>query len=156
VPIAAAEMTPLANRWQTAFAAAVGRWPDAFKGTDLDPSAIRQKMEKLVARVESLLGDVREQPEGRTQAEILAAKLRSALASNAMGGRANEESKWRAAADGVKDAQAAWQRLAPLGGSEAQELEMRFREACRRVNDQARRHTASAKRPVKQTAAAAV
>jgi hypothetical protein len=156
VPIAAAEMTPLANRWQTAFSAAVSRWPDAFKGTDLDPAAIRQKMEKLVARVESLLGDVRDQPEGRSQAEILAAKLRSALASNAMGGRASEESKWRAASDGVKDAQAAWQRLAPLGGPGAPDLEARFREACRRVNDQARRHTVSAKRPVKQTAAAAV
>ena len=38
-------------------------------------------------------------------------KLRSALATNAMGGRVNEDAKWRAAADAVKDAQAAWQRL---------------------------------------------
>jgi hypothetical protein len=84
---------------------------------------------------------------------MLAAKLRSALASNAMGGRVNEDSKWRAAADAVKDAQAMWQRLAPVGGADASDLDMRFREACRRVLDHARRHATGAKRPIKQTAA---
>ena len=49
-------------------------------------------MEKLIARVEALVADMREpRTEGTSQTEILAAKLRSALASNAMGGRVNDE-----------------------------------------------------------------
>ena len=97
-------------------------------------------MEKLVARVEAYLVEAKEPSTGQSQTELLAARLRSALASNAMGGRANDDAKWRAAADAVKEAQAAWQRLAPLPGPEARALDARFRDACRRVMDQARRH----------------
>jgi hypothetical protein len=57
-----------------------------------------------------------------------------------MGGRGSEDTKWRAAADAVRDAQSAWHRLAPMAAKEAHALEARFREACRRVNDLARRH----------------
>jgi hypothetical protein len=74
---------------------------------------------------------------------LLAAKLRSALASNAMGGRGAEESKSRAAADAVRDAQAAWQRLPPIDSPEAHGYGVRFREACRRVADHTRRHGSS-------------
>ncbi len=63
---------------------------------------------------------------------------------NAMGGRASEDAKWRAAADAVKEAQAAWQRLAQVAGPDARALEARFREACRRVMDHARRQTSAA------------
>jgi hypothetical protein len=98
-------------------------------------------MEKLVARAEALLADVDEAPaQAASQTELLAAKLRSALASNAMGGRGSEESKWRAAGDAIKDAQSAWQRLPPVDGPEVRALEIRFREACRRVHDHVRRH----------------
>jgi hypothetical protein len=117
-------------------------------------------MEKLVAKIETFLADVREPAKGQSQAEILAAKLRSALATNAMGGRASEESKWRAAADAVRDAQNSWQRLAPLAGSAGAALEVRFREVCRRVHDHARRaggaHSHSPRRPSGQGQAAAV
>ncbi len=58
-----------------------------------------------------------------------------------MGGRVSEEVKWRAAADAVKDAQAAWQRLGPATNAEAHALEHRFRDACRRVSEHARRHS---------------
>ena len=112
-------------------------------------------MEKLVARVEGLLADVRETKPGLSPTELLAAKLRSALASNAMGGRVNEDAKWRTMLDAVKDAQAAWQRLAPVHDAEARALEQRFREACRRVNDQARGQSGShAPRRAAATAAA--
>ena len=154
VPIPAAEMKRITDRWQAAFSQILTHWPDAFAGTDLDPAAVRQRMEKLVTRVEGLLNGVAETPAGRSQAEVLAARLRSALASNAMGGRESEEAKWRAAADTVKDAQTAWQRLVPLAGADARALDARFREACRRVNDQARRHASSARRPSKPAAAA--
>lgn len=154
VPIPAAEMKPITDRWQSAFSQILTHWPDAFAGTDLDPAAVRQRLEKLVTRVEGLLNGVSETPAGKSQAEVLAARLRSALASNAMGGRQSEEAKWRAAADTVKDAQTAWQRLVPLAGADARSLDARFREACRRVNDQARRLGNPARRPSKPAAAA--
>jgi len=143
VPIPAVEAKALADRWQVALAAVIDRHRDAFKGTDMDPGAARQRLERLIAKVEAYLADVPEAKSGMSATEALAAKLRSALASNAMGGRGNEDAKWRAAAEGVKEAQAAWARLAPVAGSDAHGLEGRFREACRRVNDQARRHTPS-------------
>ena len=154
VPVASSEMRPLADRWQAALERVIERWPDAFAGTDLDPVAVRQRMEKLVARVESLAADTREHgPDGRSQTEILAARLRSALASNAMGGSVTDESKWRTAADTVKDAQAAWFRLPPGGGPQSRALESRFREACRRVLEHVKRHAGDSRRS-KPTAAA--
>jgi hypothetical protein len=140
VPIPTAEMKALADRWQTAFTRIVERHAGAFRGTELDPANIRHKLEKLVVRVESYLAGSEERTTGMSQTELLAARLRSALASNAMGGRGTEDTKWRAAADSVRDAQSAWHRLAPLAASEARSLEGRFRDACRRVNDLARRH----------------
>ena len=140
VPIPTAEMKALADRWQAAFAQIVERRADAFKGTEIDPANVRQKLEKLVAKVESYLAGSEERTSGLSQTELLAARLRSALASNAMGGRGNDEAKWRAAADAVRDAQSAWHRLAPLAANEARALDGRFREACRRVNELARRH----------------
>ena len=163
VPIPGGGIKPLADRWQTALAAAVLRQPDAFKGTDLDPTAVVQKMEKILARVEALVSSIPEARGGTSATELLAARLRSALASNAMGGRGGEEVKWRAAADTVKEAQTAWQRLAPVSAPETRALESRFREACRRVMDQARLHSGSGsgggaprRPPSRPTAAAAV
>jgi hypothetical protein len=129
-------MRALADRWQTALANLVSSMPAAFAGTDLDPSQVVRRMEKLISRVESLADEV--EPRHNTQmspAEQLAAKLRSALASNAMGGRASADSKARAAVDAVKEAQAAWRRLGPVQGPEVANLERRFREACRRITD---------------------
>ena len=143
VPIPSTDVRPLMDRWQTALTGLVARWPAAFAGTDLDPSAVKQRMEKLVVRVEKLLGEEASEPtRNLSPTELLAARLRSALASNAMGGRASDDAKWRAAADTVKDAQAAWQRLGPSSDPDARALEARFREACRRVMERARRHTA--------------
>jgi hypothetical protein len=143
VPIPAPEARDLADRWQAALARTVQAHRDAFKGTDLDSDAARHRLEKLVAKVEAYLEDVPETGPGLSATEALAAKLRSALASNAMGGRANDDAKWRVAAEGVKEAQAAWARISPVAGPDAHMLEGRFREACRRVMDQARRHTPS-------------
>jgi hypothetical protein len=160
VPIPGTEMRPLTDRWQAALTRIVDRRADAFKGTDLDPDAVRQKMDKLIAKVESYLTDVRDTPAGQSQAEILAARLRSALATNAMGGRASEDAKWRAAADAVKEAQSAWLRLSQIAGADARGLETRFRDACRRVMDHARRHPGGgggggSRRPSRPTAVGA-
>ena len=155
VPIPAAGMKPLADRWQAALASLVAAHPSAFAGTDLDPAAVVQRMEKLVARVEGHLSELPAEPErGVSQTELLAARLRSALASNAMGGRGGADAKWRAAADAVKDAQVAWQRLPPVHTPEAEALAARFREACRRVTERSRRQSGSGRRQDEPTAVA--
>lgn len=141
VPIPSSEAKVLADRWQAALTSVVQRHGAAFAGTDLDPSVARQRMDKLVAKVEGFLSDVRETPDGLSPTEALAAKLRSALASNAMGGRASDEGKWRAALEAVKEAQASWERLSAVAGPDARPLEQRFRDACRKVSDHARRHS---------------
>jgi hypothetical protein len=157
VPIPVAEFKALTDRWHAALTRAVAAAPQAFAGTDLDPAMVIQRMEKLVGRVEAFLDEADESTEGLSHTELLAAKLRSALASNAMGGRASDEAKWRAAADTVKDAQAAWQRLAPIKSPLVDALTGRFREACRRVNDRARRNSSTGPRerraPERQAAA---
>jgi hypothetical protein len=145
VPIPSPEVRTLVDRWQAAIARLAQQHADLFKGTDLDPVTARQKLEKLVAKVEGYLADVRDTTAGLSPTEALAAKLRSALASNAMGGRTGDESKWRAAAEAVKEAQAAWSRFSPIAGADAHALEHRFRDACRRVNDQAKRHASPAR-----------
>ncbi len=149
VPVPVPGMKDLNDRWQAALAAILNARPDAFAGTDLDPSAVVHRMEKLVARVEGLLegADDAAPSEPVSQTELLAARLRSAFANNAMGGRGSDDSKWRAANDAMKDAQAAWRRLPPIDVPEAHALEIRFREACRRVQDHVRRHRQPAQQP---------
>jgi hypothetical protein len=109
-------------------------FPRAFEGSDLDPEASRRKAEKLVLRVEGLLAELAPGgPDSRPQtAEELAARLRDALASNTIGGRAAVEARWHSAAAEVESAQAAWKRLGPLPGSEGHDLAHRFEQACRR------------------------
>jgi hypothetical protein len=151
VPIPVPEMKVLKARWQTALGRLVETRPDAFAGTDLDPKAVVRRMEKLVARVEALLEGEATVPAGASlsAAELLAARLRSALASNAMGGRAHEGVKWRSALDSMHEAQEAWRKLAPVTDPDAQALEAKFSAACRRVADAARQHGVDGRRPSK-------
>jgi hypothetical protein len=76
--------------------------------------------------------------------------LREALASNTIGGRAGEESKWRTMADDVRQAQAAWSRLGPVPGETGRALTERFHRACNRFQDQYRRKLPS-KGPARKT-----
>lgn len=148
VPLPPSEMKPLTGRWQAALDRISERWPEVLKGTDLDPDAVMEKLEKLVTRVEKHLDEPEaRRTQGLSQTEQLADRLRQALASNAMGGKTTDDSKWRAADEAVKDAQAAWRRLSPMAGARAQAVEARFRDACKRVNDQVRRHMTPAARP---------
>jgi hypothetical protein len=111
-------------------------FPDPFKGTELDVEASRQRMEKLVSRIESLVADT--DPKADTPQD-LAARLREALASNTIGGRAGDEAKWRAMADDVRQAQASFARLVPVPGETGRQLNDRFHKACNRFFDQYRR-----------------
>ena len=129
--LAPADEEALSARASAARERAVAAWPEAFKGTDLDPEAGRARREKLLARVESLSA-LAEPPASALSGQDLARRLKEALATNTMGGRGEVEAKRRAEVDEEKAAQAARRRLPPLPGDAGQALEHRFRAACDR------------------------
>jgi len=135
---------PLSARFMSALERLLAAYPDAFRGSELDADANRQKMEKLCLRVEGFLNSTAP-PAGSSQA--LAEMLREALASNTIGGRAGEESKWRAMAEDVRGAQASWSRLGPVPGDAGRQLADRFHRACSRFFDQMRRHVPQTPQP---------
>jgi hypothetical protein len=124
---------PLELRLNEAVARLVDAWPEAFRGTEFDPDANRQKMEQLCSRVETLLGrhGTGSRPDESPTA-MLARQLREALATNTIGGRVDEESRWREAAEEVRRVQAAWKRIGPVPGDVAAQLAERFQRACNR------------------------
>ncbi len=132
----------LAARYLQALGRIVATWPAAFAGTDLDPEATRKRMEKLLARVEEL-APAQQRPQGpMSPAELLAQQWRERLAANTMtGGRTSDtdDSRWRAAEQEVRNAQAQWMRLGPVPPEVAGPLNERFQRACRRFYDQRRR-----------------
>ncbi|HSC27821.1 MAG TPA: DUF349 domain-containing protein [Vicinamibacterales bacterium] len=139
-PVVRQGADPLSARFVGALERLIAGYPEAFKGTELDVEASRQKMAKLCGRVEGFVADVAG-PAGSSKA--LADMLREALAANTIGGRAGEESKWRAMADEVRQAQSVWSRLGPVPGDAGRELSDRFHRACNRFFDQYRRKVAS-------------
>ena len=66
--------------------------------------------------------------------------MREAI-TNTIGGRTgqNDEARWRAAEQEVRNAQAQWTRLGPVPPEVAGPLNERFQRACRRFYDQRRR-----------------
>ncbi len=135
-PIPTDRMAPLEARYAQALELILTARPDVFRGTDLDPEANLQKLEKLCARIEKLAADEPSQP---TSSEALAAMLREALAANTIGGRPSEESRIKAAIEEVRQAQAAWRRVGPAPRDAVHELTRRFHRACDRVFEQQRK-----------------
>jgi hypothetical protein len=127
---------PLSGRFVNTMERLLTTYPDAFKGTELDVEASRQRMEKLVAKLETFVAETDSKPE---TSQDLAARLREALASNTIGGRAGEESKWRNMAEEVRQAQSSFARLVPVPGDTGRQLAERFHKACNRFFDQYRR-----------------
>jgi hypothetical protein len=123
---------PLSGRFMDALEKLVTSAPDAFKGTELDIESNRQRMEKLVTKVEGL---AKESATPAAATQDLASMLREALASNTIGGRAGEESKWRAMAEDIRGAQSSWSRLGPVPGETGRDLSERFHKACNRFFD---------------------
>ncbi len=132
----------LAVRFHDTLGRLMTAWPAAFSGTDLDPEVTRRRMEKLVTRVEELASASGNHSARLTPAELLARQWRERLASNTIaGGRTPEtdESRWRAAEQDVRNAQAQWTRLGPVPADVAGPLNERFQRACRRFFDQRKR-----------------
>ncbi len=130
LPLAQAE--PLAARFGATLARLGELHPDVFRGTDLDPEANRKKLEQLCTQVESYVSADDPALANASPAEILAMQWREALAANTIGGRVDDEAKWRNAADEIRKAQAAWKRIGPVPELVAHELHDRFQRACNR------------------------
>jgi hypothetical protein len=136
----------LDERFATAFNAVITRWPSVFGGSDLDPDANRRKMESIVQRIEALAkslggpataaGDAAVSPTTR-----LAAMLKEALAANTIGGKADDDSRFRAASDEVRQAQASLSRIGPVPDQVRRALADRFQRATRRIADVSQKAT---------------
>jgi len=128
-------------RFAGAFARAIARWPQAFAGTELDPESNRRRMESIVKRMEDLAASFT--PAGAavdaplSPTTRLAAMLKEALAANTIGGKADTESRLRAANDEVRQAQANWSRIGPVPDEARRALADRFQRAIRRISESA-------------------
>jgi hypothetical protein len=133
----------LDDRFAAGFARVIARWPAVFGGTDLDPDANRKRMETLVARMEDLAKSL-DGPAAGAAGEAalspttrLAAMLKEALAANTIGGKVDDDSRWRAAAEDVRQAQSSWSRIGVVPEAARRSLNDRFQRACRRISDRA-------------------
>jgi hypothetical protein len=127
-----AQAEPLTVRFGAALTQLAALYPEAFRGTELDPDANRKKFEQLCAQVESYLTAEDPALANASPAVILAMQWREALAANTIGGRVDDEAKWRNAAEEIRKAQAAWKRIGPVPEPVAKELSERFQRACNR------------------------
>ena len=136
-PVPRPQELRLTARFQSALTGVVEAYPVAFSGSDLDPERNRGALERLCGRVEALLEDTTTpSAAGGSPAEILAARLRDALASNTMGAREDPEVKQRADSDEVKRAQTERRALGVVPGEIGRQLSKRFRVACDRFFQQ--------------------
>jgi hypothetical protein len=108
-------------------------------------------MEELCERVEAVLpAEPAGVPADQSPSAILATRWREALAANTIGGAsaaATEDARRRAAAEAVRDAQAAWRRIGPVPEDLARPLAVRFQKACTRFFEQRGGRPGGAPRP---------
>jgi hypothetical protein len=139
-------------RFQAAFTRVIARWPSVFGGSDLDPDSNRKRMEALVKRMEDLAASLTPGGIGGQGSDAvlspttrLAAMLKEALAANTIGGKVDEDSRWRAAQEDVRQAQASWARIGPVAEDARRALADRFARACRAITERNARATEAGK-----------
>src|SRR5207248_2808595 len=135
----------LDERFAAAFARVVSGYAAVFAGTDLDPDANRKRMEAIVTRMEELAKSLGGPAAAAADAAIspttrLAAMLKEALAANTIGGRVDDDSRFRAASEDVRQAQASWSRIGPVPEPTRRALADRLQRAFRRITDAAAAH----------------
>jgi hypothetical protein len=133
----------LDQRFALAFGTVINRWPAAFGGSDMDPESNRKRMETLVARIEALANSISGPAAPGAEAAAspttrLAAMLKEALAANTIGGKADDESRIRAAQEEVRQAQAAFSRIGMVPEDARRQLADRLQRAMRRISDRAK------------------
>jgi hypothetical protein len=120
------------ERFNKAFDAVLQTWPAAFERTEFDLTANVRRLEELCEKVERMVSASGPREAVASPATRLAEMLREALAANTIGGRVDEDAKWRATAEEVKRAQAAWTKVGPVPDDVQRRLAGRFQRACRR------------------------
>ena len=120
----------LTERFDRALGAVVQAAPEAFKHTELDVTANTRQLELLCERVEKLAAKTAAvtQP-AESPLTVLAHQLREALAANTIGGRADDESKWKSAEYEARAAQDAWRQVGFVPEEVAAALTARFQKA---------------------------
>lgn len=104
--------------------------PDAVRGSELDPTALRKRRDKLIAKVEELLPT---QPSPAADAAgDLGAQLMAAMRSNAFG---DLRFSGRDPVEVVDELCAQWAFAGPLLDADGQGQAERFQVACQRVRD---------------------
>jgi hypothetical protein len=129
----------LTRRYQGALGRLVAAWPGAFGGTDLDPEVTRQRMEKLVEKIEAMATVVSPAVAALSPTERLAQQLREGLAANAITrgqGATGDESRRRETEQELRRVEAQWERFGPVPADVARVLNERFQRACQRVSQQ--------------------
>ncbi len=125
----------LDRRYADACRRVIARWPEGFKGTDLDPEANRKRMEAVVKRIEELASSLSASAPGADMSpQRLASMLKEALAANTIGGKVDAESRRRAAQEEARQAQAAWSRIGHVAEDERRVLAERFQRALKQIS----------------------
>lgn len=132
----------LDQRFALAFGTVINRWPAAFGGSDLDPDVNRKRMEALVRKIEELAASVTAPAAAGADPSLtptgkLAAMLKEALAANTIGGKPDDDSRLRAAAEEVRQAQSAFSRIGHVPEDARRQLVDRFQRAARRIAERA-------------------
>jgi hypothetical protein len=122
----------LAERFDHALGAVVASSPSSFRHTELDVEANRRQLELLCERVEKLAGKDTPASGAESPMAALASQLREALAANTIGGRVDEESRWKNSEYEVRGAQDAWRQVGFVPDASAAPLTARFQRACQR------------------------
>src|SRR5207247_186996 len=136
----------LEDRFAAALQRVITQMPSVFKGTDLDVDANGARMEGIVKRVEDLADSLAGPASGAGGGDAvvspttrLAAMLKEALAANTIGGKADEDSRLRAAAEEVRQAQASFSRIGMVSDETRRALGDRLQRAIRRISERAAR-----------------
>jgi hypothetical protein len=139
----------LDERFNGALARLTARWPETFGGSEFDPESNRKRMETLVKRMEDLAASLAG-PAAAAEADSslspttrLAAMLKEALAANTIGGKVDDDSRFRAATEEARQAQAAWSRLGVVPDEARRPLQDRFQKAIRRISERTARSAGS-------------
>jgi hypothetical protein len=126
----------LTQRFEQALTAVIGARPVTVGATEFDVAANRRRLEELVGRAERLAGPVPASREAVSPAALLATQLREALAANTIGGRVDDDSKWRSAEHELRQLQSAWTEIGFVPDAELRPLATRFQRASQRFYDQ--------------------
>jgi hypothetical protein len=133
-------LRPLATRFDSALGAVLSAAPEAFRHSELDADANRKQLEQLCERVEQVAARQPALAGATSSVALLADQLRERLAANTIGGRVDDETKWKNQEYEVRAAQDAWQRVGYVPDAVAAPLAQRFQRAVQRFYGDRRSH----------------